>query len=109
MAASTPISGLADEPIAPVTAPGEEVGNPRAVAALAVAAVTVAAPPSVLAVAVAAFGTAPVIPDARVALHDVCVVGEWIGGRGRRPTGVARGYLTFFLEDWDKGDFRQCP
>ena len=54
MAARTPISRLANVPVAPVTSPGEEVGNPRAIAASAVAAVTVAAPASVLAVAVAA-------------------------------------------------------
>ena len=64
MPARAPIRPLADFPVAPVTAPGEEVGNRIAIAALAVAAVAVAAAASVLAVAVAAFGTAPVIPCA---------------------------------------------
>ena len=81
MAASTPIPRLAHEPVAPMTAPGEEVGNPRAVAGFPVAAVAVAAPPSVLAVAVAALGTAPVMPDA---LHGVCWLVVGVGER-RRP------------------------
>ena len=54
VAARTRITGLADASGAPVTLPSEKVGNPRAVAAPAVVAVTVAAPSSVLAVAVAA-------------------------------------------------------
>ena len=74
MAATTPVSGFADESVASVTSPSEEVGNPCAVAAFSVAAMTVAASGPILAIAITA--AAPEIP---YALHGL---GETTGREG---------------------------
>ena len=97
MVAVTSIPSFANESVASVTSPSDEVGNPKAVAAPAVVAVTVPAPSSVLAVAVAAYGTAPVVPDA---LRGVCVrhcVFVGVSGEG----GVCLTFLGNLEQSWN--------
>ena len=68
MAAKTPISGFASAAVASVTLPAEKVLNPSAVGTFSVAAMTIAASATVVAIRIAAFVTAPPIIDA---LHSV--------------------------------------